>query len=167
MYYALINYYYGHNFIIILKSSQVQTLNEADVELLKPVCKALNIPVQSPVHVEFHKRLHKEDTITGRLVDYSSLTNTVDLPTSSSAFVSVKSQTEFGHIERFFCYRSTKFVILSMFDNFTHTSDGLIIIADSTAKTRTFLSFDSVSRPLVVASDPIDNQLWILNPHFC
>lgn len=142
----------------------MQTLIEADVELLKPVCKELNIPVQPPVEVEFHKRLHKEDTITGRLIEYSSIATTVDLPTSSSAFVSVNSQTEFGHIEKLFCYRSTQFVILSKFDNFTHTSDGLIIVADTTAKTRTILPFDSVSWPLVVASNPIDNQLWILNP---
>lgn len=137
-------------------------MNDEDTVLFKPICKTLGLPIQPPVEVTVQKKVCKEDPQTGRKIEY----NAQDLSAYSvtcSAFVSFNSVPEFGHIESFFVYRSTQFVVVQKFQHFTRRSGGLILIPDMTLTTRVILSFDNskLSCPLVVAHR--DKELWILN----
>ena len=135
-------------------------LDNQDVQLLKPICKALGIPIDPPVEVIVKKSALKEDPQTGRQIEYKGLM--APTPSSScSAFVSLNSVPEFGQIESFFVYRSTQFVIIKKFHHPTICSYGLIVIPDRTSTTREIVALDKLSPPLVVACS--DKELWILN----
>ena len=108
-------------------------LDNQDVQLLKPICKALGIPIDPPVEVIVKKSALKEDPQTGRQIEYKGLM--APTPSSScSAFVSLNSVPEFGQIQSFFVYRSTQFVIIKKFHHPTICSYGLIVIPDRTSQ---------------------------------
>lgn len=142
-------------------SSSSHSLDEVDTTLLKQACKDLHFPIQPPVEVKVVKKLEKENSQTGRNVEYTSLPISTLPRTTCSAFVSLKSSESFGQIESFFIYRSTKFVILHIFNSPAQRLHGLIYIADMTLTARKIVPFDNISLPLVIAIN--NNHLWILN----
>lgn len=128
---------------------------------MKPICKALGLPIQPPIHVTVQKKVIKEDSETGRKVEYKPLSASNIPNITCSAFIPWNSAAEFGQIERFFLYRATQFVVVHKFLHFVHRSDGLILVPDMTLTTRVILTLDELSCPLVVAHS--DKELWILN----
>lgn len=135
-------------------------MNDEDTALLTPICTTLGLPIQPPVEVTVQKKVLKEDPHTGRKVEYKALPAPDTPSRSCSAFISLNS-LQFGQIESFFTYRSTQFVVVQMFQRFIRHSDGLVMVPDLTLTTRSILTLDELSYPLVVAHS--DKQLWILN----
>lgn len=127
-----------------------------DSKLFRPVCRELNLPIQDPINVLATKKVRKEDSNTGRIIEYN---------TSNSSVVQLNPLPEFGKIVNFFTYRSLQFVVANKFEiHITH--DGrLIHIPDISAASRMIIFFKDLEkyRPLVTADVGDSKQLWILN----
>ena len=139
-------------------------LNEDDVELFKPVCKRLNLPVQYPVAVCFLKKVSVIDNPTGRAIDYRSANETatcfnVVFITSQSP---VTHDQQFAMIKSLFVYRGINFAILEIFKYPVHFSDGIGHVTNCTETSRAVFPLDEVSRPLVIAIKRLP-QFYILN----
>ena len=74
-------------------------MDEADVDLLKPHCQTLNIPVQTATEVFVEKKLLKENKRTGQIIKYNSTSTD---KASCASVITLNSSLEFGHIKSVF-----------------------------------------------------------------
>ena len=70
-----------------------------NLELLKPICKNLNLPLQPPVSVDFLKKVILREKLTGRIIEYK--------PSKSNSVVYITqpmhiAQLTFGQVESLF-----------------------------------------------------------------
>ena len=74
-------------------------LSDDEISLLKPICRSLEIPLQSPVSVNFHKKVMVTEKSTGRIIEYRS-----DI--KSNSFVALDHnqdcEARFGQIQSLF-----------------------------------------------------------------
>ena len=117
-----------------------------EVSLMRPVAEAMNMPIQPPVAVQVHSNISREDTPTGRVIQYH-------LP-DCVAF----EARAFGEIELLFQYRATLFAVVKKFNNILEIEPGLVSVRGSLV-TKLVIPLEGISRPLIVGKS---NQEFII-----
>ena len=117
---------------------------------MKPLVRKYSLPFQTPMEVEVHKKQIREDSNTGRKIEFSS--GVVCLPTSPP---------QYAKIDYLFSYKSVSFAGCQVFCSVV-PRDSMLHVPNTTLFERTILPLKELSRPLVFATGN-DNELWILS----
>lgn len=133
-------------------------LEDDEIVLFRPVCQNLNLPLQPPISVSFHKKVTIREKPTGWIIEYK--------PSNIKGYtvVSLKQSADlaFGQVESFLTYRNNVFTIIQKFESLTHISSGLVCISDPSVCKKELFPLEAISRPLVTALNE-RSELWILN----
>lgn len=150
-------------YFTVLFSHEGQLSQEEFARFL-PVCRTMNLPIQSPVTVSFSKKMCITEEPTGRVIEFKSRTSESNITVNYRDCTFVSFNSVFECIEKLFVYRKLQFAIITKFDCAVNISNGLVNISDTTINSQTVCQLKEVSRPLIVAVE-CSPQLWILNAH--
>lgn len=158
------NYIHMYMRIYFLYSEGIsRDLGVGEIQLFKPVCKKLGLPLQPPVTVETlnSKKVTIIDKPTGRAIVYTLC------DTDASGFPSIVSLDQsvltFGKLYDIFSYREIKFASVKKIKCTISNFYGLRRLSNCIDDDSVILSIHEISRPLAYARSGLD--IWILNHH--
>lgn len=139
-------------------------LSDDEVLLLKPICRALDLPLQPPVSINLFKKVMVTEKPTGRVIEYRNDVKCNSFVTLNKNRDGLNSEPRFGQIQSLFSYRNNNFAVIKKFECPTDNVSGLVCITNCTIHSKAIYLLEELSRPLVVAiNESADQKIWILN----
>lgn len=134
--------------------SKTRFLDSTECKLMEPLARKYSLPIHDPMEITLHKKVLRDDPLTGRRVQFSpGLSGVVSTGTSL-----------YGKIDCLFSYGNVHFAFCSTFGaSQVLKENGLVFVPDMSSGQKSILPLEKLSRPLVVATGSDDNELWILS----